>query len=89
MKIAFYLLLSIAWGIYLAEPTISFKPFSIEFAKPYQPFAWLFLMLSIVLFQLQSDKIAYKRGINDTIEVLKEFKIEEKQQIKEKQNETI
>jgi len=74
MKLIIYSVIFIAWLLYLSEPTISFKPFSIEFAKPYSPFAWFFLLLAIVLFQLQSDKIAYRRGINDTIEVLKEFK---------------
>jgi hypothetical protein len=72
MKLVIYSVLAIAWLIYLAEPTISFKPFSIEFAKPYAPFAWFFLLLAIVFFQIQSDTIAYKRGVNDTIEIVKE-----------------
>ena len=73
MKIAIYSVLFIAWFIYLSEPTISFKPFSIEFGKPYMPFAWFFLILAIILFQLQTDKIAYRRGVDDVIEALKEI----------------
>ncbi len=72
MKLIIYSILCIAWLLYLSEPTISFKPFSIEFAKPYAPFAWFFLILAIILFQLQTDKTAYKRGVNDTIEIVKE-----------------
>ena len=72
MKLVIYSVLAIAWLIYLAEPTISFKPFSIEFAKPYAPFAWFFLLLAIVFFQVQSDTIAYNRGVNDTIKIVKE-----------------
>ena len=72
MKTLIYLTLFIAWVIYLSEPTISFKPFSVEFAKPYIPFAWAFLLLAIILFQIQTDKIAYKRGVNDTIEIIEE-----------------
>jgi hypothetical protein len=72
MKTLIYLTLFIAWVIYLSEPTISFKPFSVEFAKPYIPFAWSFLILAIILFQIQTDKIAYKRGVNDTIEIIEQ-----------------
>lgn len=74
MKLAIYSILAIAWLLYLSEPTISLKPFSIEFGKPYSPFAWLFLMIAIVLFQVQSDKDAYRRGIDDTIQAVKDIK---------------
>lgn len=73
MKTTIYLILAIAWLLYLSEPTISFKPFSIEFGKPYAPFAWSFLMIAIVLFQIQSDKIAYKRGVDDAIQIVKDI----------------
>jgi hypothetical protein len=72
MKLIIYSVIFIGWLLYLSEPIISFKPFSIEFGKPYMPFAWLFLITAVVLFQIQSDKIAYRRGINDTIEIVKE-----------------
>lgn len=72
MKIAFYLLLAVVWFAYLSEPTISFKPFSVEFGKPFLPFAWLFLIISLTLFDLQSHKIAYKKGVEDAVEVVKE-----------------
>lgn len=76
MKITIYSILFIALFVWLSEPTISFKPFSIEFGKPYMPFAWFFLILAIILFQIQIDKIAYKRGVDDVIEAAKELKKE-------------
>jgi hypothetical protein len=73
MKLIIYSTLCIVLLIYLSEPTISFKPFSIEFSKPFIPFACFFLMLAIVLFQLQAYKTAYKRGVDDTIKIVKEI----------------
>jgi hypothetical protein len=70
MKIVIYSLLAIAWLIYMSEPNISFKPFSIEFGKPYHPFAWLFLVVAIVLFQKQQYEIGYEKGMNDLYEYL-------------------
>jgi hypothetical protein len=72
MRTTIYLILAIAWLLYLSEPTISFKPFSIEFAKPYTPFGWLFLMIALVLFDLQSHKTAYEEGVSDTLDTLRE-----------------
>lgn len=74
MKLAIYSLLTIAWLIYLSEPTISFKPFSIEFAKPYTPFAWLFIIIGIILFQVQSYNDGIDAGIDKTIQVIKDIK---------------
>lgn len=72
MKTIIYSVIFIAWLLYISEPTISFKPFSVEFGKPYAPFAWLFLSIAIVLFQIQSDKIAYKRGVDDAFQIIEE-----------------
>lgn len=72
MKPAIYSILTIAWLIYLSEPTISFKPFSIEFAKPYTPFAWLFLIIAIVLFQTQSYNDGIDKGATKALEYIKE-----------------
>ena len=82
MKLAIYSILAMCWLLYLSEPTISFKPFSIEFAKPFAPFAWLFLIIALILFDLQSHSTGYKKGIDDTIdsirESVKEMRREEK-----------
>lgn len=80
MKIAIYSLLTIAWLMYLSQPTISLKPFSIEFAKPYTPFAWLFIIIGIVLFQIQSYNDGINTGVDKTIQFIK-------QELKEKNNE--
>ena len=72
MKIAIYSILAIAWLLYLSEPTISLKPFSIEFGKPYSPFAWLFLMIAIVLFETQAHSDGFDKGVTKTINAVVE-----------------
>jgi len=67
MKTIIYSIFVIAWLLYLSDMTIKFKPFSISFNSPYLAFAWLFLVMAIVLFQIDSDKKAYKRGIDDCV----------------------
>ena len=80
MKLAIYLVLAIIWLLFLSEPTISFKPFSIEFGKPYAPFAWLFLIIAVVLFQTQARHDGFNQGVDRTFEIIRE-------QLKEKNNE--
>ena len=80
MKLAIYLVLAIIWLLFLSEPTISFKPFSIEFGKPYTPFAWLFLIIAVVLFQTQSYEDGFDKGVDEAFTRIKEH-------VKEKNNE--
>jgi len=77
MKIVIYALLAIAWMLWLAEPTIKFKPFSISFASPCIAFAWLFLIVSIILFQVDSHNKGYKEGADKAIKTINKI-IEEK-----------
>jgi hypothetical protein len=63
MKIAMYIVLTVVWFLYVADTTITFKPFTIHLAKPSLAFAWLLLIISILLFQHQS----YKEGSDDTM----------------------
>lgn len=64
MKIAMYIILTVLWFLYVADTTITLKPFTIHLAKPYLAFAWLLLIISILLFQYQS----YKEGSDDTMD---------------------
>lgn len=68
MKTTIIIVLAILFMAYIGEPTINFKPFSITFEKPYLPFATLSLILAIVCYSLQYEKIGYKRGMSDTVE---------------------
>ncbi len=58
MKTIFIIIAIIALGIFYSEPTISFKPFSVTFEKPYMPFAALCLIGAIVQYQ----EIGFKKG---------------------------
>lgn len=51
--------------VYVGDPKINFKPFSISFEKPYMPFALFFLVLSLACYSLQYEKIGHKRGMED------------------------
>ena len=71
MKTTFFILFGIACIIYTGKPSINFHPFSINFEKPYLPFATFFLILAILLYSIQYEKIGYKNGVNDTFETVK------------------
>ena len=66
MKII-WLFTSIFFLIYSSKPTVNLKPFSISFETPYIPFAIFFLVISISLFQIQSQKGEYKKGLDEGI----------------------
>lgn len=51
--------------VYVGDPKINFRPFSISFEKPYMPFALFFLVLSLACYSLQYEKIGYKKGLKD------------------------
>lgn len=68
MKTTIFIIIALAWMVYIGEPTINLKPFSITFEKPYLPFAALFLLLTIVFYSIQYEKIGYKKGMSDTVE---------------------
>lgn len=75
MKTIIFIIIALAWMVYIGEPTINFKPFSITFEKPYLPFATLFLILTIVFYSIQHEKIGYKKGMSDTVEYfIKKYK---------------
>lgn len=62
MKTTFIIIAILALGIFYSEPTISFKPFSVTFEKPYMPFAALCLIGAIVFYSLQYEEIGFKKG---------------------------
>jgi hypothetical protein len=72
MRTAFFILFGIACIIYTGKPSINFQLFSIGFEKPYLPFATLFLILAILLYSIQYEKIGYKNGVKDTIEIVED-----------------
>jgi len=80
MKITLFIIAMLILGFHLANTKVNFKPFSINFETPYYPFAVLFLVLSISLFQIQSEKTAFKKGfeqgVKKSIEVIEAFNIE-------------
>lgn len=75
MKTTVTLLIGLAFVIYSSGPKINFKPFSISFESPYTPFAIFFLILSLSLFSIQSEKKGYRQGMQDlSNELVKELK---------------
>ena len=65
---------------FLSTPKINFKPFSISFETPLVSFAVFFLVLSLILFQVNSEKIGrkkgFKEGVEKCIKIIKETPIE-------------
>ena len=84
MKTTIWLLICAFFIIYISKPTVHFKPFSIDFASPYTPFAIIFLSISLILFRLQLredvkletlDKyyrLGFKEGSDFTVEQINE-----------------
>ena len=72
MKTLFIVLFGIIVLIYSGRPIVNFQPFSISFERPYLPFATFFLVLAISFYTIQYEKIGYKKGVNDTIDVVKD-----------------
>lgn len=77
MKIAMYIILTVLWFLYVADTTITFKPFAIHLAKPSLAFAWLLLIISILLFQHQSYKEGSDDTMNKVIKVIEDVTAEE------------
>lgn len=69
MKTALLILVVIVFAIYVSEPTISLKPFSVSFEKPYIPFAILFLAITIACYTLQYEDVGYKKGLKKGFEL--------------------
>jgi hypothetical protein len=65
MKTFLWLLFFVAVMIYSSKPIITLKPFSLVFESPYTPFAILFLVISISLFNIQSRKDLRKELIQE------------------------
>lgn len=70
MKIVIWILIVVVSLFLASEPSVSFKPFSINFNKPFLPFAIGFLALGIVFFSHQYENIGYEKGIRDTLDYL-------------------
>ncbi len=58
MKTTIWILVSLFFLVYSSKPTITFKPFSVDFGSPYTPFGIFFLVIALSCFNLQSRKHA-------------------------------
>jgi hypothetical protein len=80
MRTAGTILFAIIVFIYAANPAINFKPFSVKLETPYVSFGILFLIISLILFQIQSEKSGYKKGfeagVKKSIELIESFNSE-------------
>lgn len=73
MKTTFWILFFLMLMVYSSKPSITFKPFSIDFESPYTPFGIIFLIISLACFNLQTRrdtkielmKTYYSEGIKD------------------------
>lgn len=83
MKTIFLTTLMIVILIYSSKPVITLKPFSLSFETPAIPFAIVFMMFSIMLFQYQGQrdtkikliKTVYAEGVKDGYnEAIKDIK---------------
>ena len=56
MKTTFWILFFLMVMLYSSKPSITFKPFSIDFESPYTPFGIIFLIISLACFNLQTRR---------------------------------
>lgn len=78
MKI-YHVIIVVVSLFYIAGTTVNFKPFSVSFKTPLEAFGILFLLLSLVCFQVSSHKKGFSEGfesgVKKSIEIIKNCKI--------------
>jgi len=74
MRTTLDILIAIFFLVFLSNPKINFKPFSVNFETPLVSFAVLFMILSVILFQINSERQGFKKGVEKSIETIKSFK---------------
>lgn len=79
MKLLFWTVLVLAFLAYAGKTTLTFSPFKIHVAKPYELFGLLFLALAIGFLKYQSEVDGIKKGRDTTLQVLQEIIDEEDQ----------
>jgi len=74
MRTTLDILIVIIFLVFLSNPKINFKPFSVNFETPLVSFAVLFMVLSVILFQINSEQIGRKKGyekaVKDCVEII-------------------
>ena len=76
MKTTIFILIIVVFSVAIGKPTINFNPFKISFETPYFSFALAFLALAVLFHGIQYEKIGIKKGVDMTIEYLKDLKKE-------------
>jgi len=80
MKTTFYVICVIIALLFLADTTIKFNPFNINFGKIYFAIGFIFILIGIAFIELQGKVI----GRNDVRRVVIEVNKEEKVQRQDK-----
>jgi len=72
MKTTFLIILFVAIFLYVGDSSIKFNPFKIEVQKPYMAVGWFLLIISIACFSIQGEKTGFKKGCDETMQIVKE-----------------
>lgn len=72
MKTTFLIILFAALFLYIGDTSIKFNPFKIEIQKPYMAVGWFLLIISIACFTIQGEKTGFKKGCDETLELVKD-----------------
>jgi hypothetical protein len=72
MKTTFLIILFIAILLYIGDTSIKFNPFKIEIQKPYMAVGWFLLIVSVACFTIQGEKTGFKKGCDETLELVKD-----------------
>ena len=71
-----WIIYSVVFGVvvflYLAKTSITLSPFKITMQTPWIAVGWFLVAFGIMLVLYQTDRKAYERGANDTIELIKQ-----------------
>jgi len=74
MRTTLDILIAVILLVFLSNPKINFKPFSVNFETPLVSFAVLFMVISVILFQINSERQGFKKGVEKSTETIKSFK---------------
>jgi hypothetical protein len=73
MKTTIFILFSLILIAYAGKLTISFSPFKISMATPFEALGMFFLAISLGCFRYQAQNDGFKKGVEKSIEVIRNY----------------
>lgn len=70
MKTVLSILILIVVYAFIAETSIKFNPFKIEFQRPYMAIGWIFIAIGFFFVSYQAEQTGFKKGVKETMQLV-------------------